>query len=249
VIPYVEQPVFRIGPFQLHAFGLLAVTAILVGLWIVVARAPRSRLDRDRVRDVVTWTIVWGIVGSHVFSELAYYPERVANNPLVLLAIWGSMSAFGGILGGLAAAFVLLRRNGFTADMSARFVDDVAFAFPFSWIFGRLGCALAHDHPGIPSNHPLAVAYPDGPRFDLGVLEFFFAVAVSLLFLVLDRRPRPTGTYVGLFFLLYGPLRLGLDFLRVGDARYFGMTPSQYVAIGVTLAGAAILARRRRGTP
>ena len=248
MIPYVEQPAISLGPFQLHAFGMTAVTAILVGIWIVVRRAPSSGLDREKVRDVVTWTVVWGIVGSHVFSELAYYPERVARNPLILVQIWGSMSAFGGILGGLGAAAVLLRRSGFTAAESWRFVDDVAFAFPFSWIFGRLGCALAHDHPGIPSTHWLAVAYPTGPRFDLGVLEFFFAVAVSVLVPLLDRRRRGTGTYVGLFFLLYGPLRLGLDFLRVEDARYFGMTPSQYVAIGVTLGGAVILSRMRRAS-
>ena len=248
MIPYIEQPAIQIGSFKFHAFGLLAVAAILVGIWVVVRRAPRSGLDREKVRDVVTWTVVWGIVGSHVFSELAYYPERVAANPLILVQIWGSMSAFGGILGGLAAAVVLLRRAGFTAAESWRFVDDVAFAFPFSWIFGRLGCALAHDHPGIPSAHWLAVQYPDGSRFDLGVLEFFFAVAVSVLVLVVDRRRPPTGTYVGLFFLLYGPFRLTMDFLRVEDARYFGLTPSQYVAAAVTLAGAAILHRtfRRR---
>jgi phosphatidylglycerol---prolipoprotein diacylglyceryl transferase len=246
VIPYIEQPAIQLGSFKFHAFGLLAVAAILVGIWIVVRRAPRSGLDHEKVRDVVTWTVVWGIVGSHVFSELAYFPERVAANPLILVQIWGSMSAFGGILGGLAAAVVLLRRASFTAAESWRFVDDVAFAFPFSWIFGRLGCALAHDHPGIPSTHWLAVRYPGGPRFDLGVLEFFFAAAVSVLVLVVDRLRPPTGTYVGLFFLLYGPFRLTMDFLRVDDARYFGLTPSQYVAAGVTLAGVAILVRTFR---
>ena len=249
MIPYIEQPAIRLGSLTVHAFGILAVAAILVGIWIVVRRAPRSGLDRERVRDVVTWTIVCGIVGSHVFSELAYYPERVARNPLILLEIWGSMSAFGGILGGLGAAIVLLRRGGFTREESWRFVDDVAFAFPFSWIFGRLGCALAHDHPGIPSQHWLAVRFPDGPRFDLGVLEFFFAIAVSALVLVIDRGRPPTGTYVGLFFVLYGPFRLTMDFLRVGDARYFGLTPSQYVASAVTVAGALILVRVLRPSP
>lgn len=248
MIPYVEQPAFEIGGYTIHAFGLLAVAAILVGIAIVVARAPRSGLDRDTARDVVTWTVVWGIVGSHVFSELFYYPERVAANPLVLFHVWGSMSALGGILGGLAAAYVTMRRHGFDRAQKLRFIDDVAFAFPFAWIFGRAGCALAHDHPGIRSDHWLAVAFPDGPRFDLGLLEMFFAIAVSALFLVLDRRPRPTGIYFGLYFALYGPLRLGLDFLRVGDARYFGFTPSQLVCVFVTAAGIAILARTQRSS-
>jgi phosphatidylglycerol---prolipoprotein diacylglyceryl transferase len=251
MIPYVEQPSLAIGPFTLHAFGLLAVAAILVGIAIVVSRAPRSGLDRDAAREVVTWTVVAGLVGSHLFSELFYFPERVASNPLVLFHLWGSMSAVGGILGGLAGAWWTMRRNGFSPLDQARFVEDVAFAFPFAWIFGRAGCALAHDHPGIRSDHWLAVQFPGGSRFDLGLLEFFFAIAVSLAFLALDRRRPPTGTYFGTFFVLYAVFRLALDFLRVGDARYAGLTPSQWTAFAMGTIGLVVLARvfRMRSAP
>jgi len=53
--------------------------------------------------------------------------------------------------------------SGGTADL-------VASAFPLSWVFGRSGCSLAHDHPGMLSNAWFAVQYPGGGRFDLGLI-------------------------------------------------------------------------------
>jgi hypothetical protein len=35
------------------------------------------------------------------------------------------------------------------------------------------------------------------------------------------------------FLLLYVPARFGLDFLRLSDARYFGLTPGQYAGLAV----------------
>ena len=154
------------------------------------------------------------------------------------------------MLGGIAAAIVVMRRRGMSADAIWRFVDLVAFAFPFAWIFGRAGCALRHDHMGIASDHWLAVAFPDGSRFDLGLLELFYTVALAALFAVLSRRDRSAPFYTGLFFALYSPVRFALDMLRDGDARYLGWTPAQYLCIAATLAGIILLrlsaARRRR---
>jgi hypothetical protein len=39
------------------------------------------------------------------------------------------------------------------------------------------------------------------------------------------------GTFLASFIALYMPIRFALDFLRVGDARYFGLTPAQWVAM------------------
>src|SRR5437764_737218 len=109
--------------------------------------------------------------------------------------------------------------------------DIMAFVFPFAWIFGRLGCALAHDHIGIPSDSFLAVRFPDGPRFDLGLLELLATIAIATIFAGLDRRRRPTGLYLALFFALYGPVRFALDALRTGDERYLGWTPGQFASV------------------
>jgi phosphatidylglycerol:prolipoprotein diacylglycerol transferase len=241
MFPYVEQPSLSLGNYTLYFFQVAVCAAVIVGYEIVVRRAPRMGLDGEEASGVLAWVILWGFVGSHLFDTLAYYPERVRANPFELFKIWGSMSSFGGMMGGMLAAVVLGRRHGWTGRQSLALADTIGFAFPFAWIFGRLGCALAHDHMGIPTDHWLAVQFPEGPRFDLGLLELLYTVPIAGLFFLLDRKPRPTGFYLGLFLTLYGPVRFVLDTLRTGDARYLGWTPGQYIAILATLAGAALL--------
>ena len=150
------------------------------------------------------------------------------------------------------------------------YLDAVAFVFPFALAVGRMACSLAHDHPGTVTSFPLAVSLetpaarnyiegiyraagrlpelPSNPVLsrlgfhDLGWYEFLYLVLVVVpTFTLLDRRRRPAGFFVVLFLLLYLPVRFGLDFLRVADARYWGLTPAQYVAavalLGLCLAG------------
>ena len=65
-------------------------------------------------------------------------------------------------------------------------------------------------------------------------------------FLWLDRKPRPPGFWLPVFFLLYGPARFAMDFLRIGDATYGGLTPAQFLMIGATAASAWALWRVTR---
>ncbi|HKJ23289.1 MAG TPA: prolipoprotein diacylglyceryl transferase family protein, partial [Myxococcota bacterium] len=231
MFPYFEQPSLSLGSYTLYFFQVAVCTAVILGYEIVVRRAPRTGLDSEEVASVLAWVILWGFVGSHVFDTLAYYPERIREDPLVLVKIWGSMSSFGGMMGGMAAALVLARRKGWSGRQTLALADGIGFGFPFAWIFGRLGCALAHDHVGVPTDHWLGVRFPEGTRFDLGLLELLYTIPIAALFYFLDRKPRPNGFFLGLFLALYGPVRFVLDTLRTGDARYLDWTPGQYVAI------------------
>jgi prolipoprotein diacylglyceryltransferase len=47
------------------------------------------------------------------------------------------------------------------------------------------------------------------------------------------------------FIILYMPVRFLLDFLRVSDGRYLGLTPAQWVAVA-TLAALPIFAMHTR---
>jgi prolipoprotein diacylglyceryltransferase len=66
-------------------------------------------------------------------------------------------------------------------------------------------------------------------------------------FLALDRKPRAAGFFLIAFPLLYVPARFLLDFLRIGDVRYFGLTPGQYAGIAVFLASVFLMIRVPRG--
>jgi phosphatidylglycerol:prolipoprotein diacylglycerol transferase len=242
VFPYVEHPVLPIGSYELQAFRVLALTAIAVEYAIVVKRAPRHGFTADTASSLISWAVVLGMISAHVFDVIFYYPERLRADPLELFRVWGSLSSWGGMVGGISGLAFVAWRRGLGAEGVLRFVDLALYALPFTLAVGRLGCALQHDHLGLASTHFLAVNFPTGPRFDLGLLEFLYLIPVSLLFYALGRKPRPPGFYLGLFFALYGPARFVMDMLRSDDARYLGWTPAQYLCVATALAGTALVA-------
>lgn len=241
MLPYVEHPVLTIGSYELQAFRMLALTAVAVEYFIVVKRAPRHGFSSEQASSLIAWATVLGLASAHVFDVLAYYPERLREDPLELFRVWGSLSSWGGMVGGLGGLAFVAWRRGLGAAGVLRFVDLAVYALPITLAVGRFGCALQHDHLGIASTHFLAVNFPTGPRFDLGLLEFLYLIPISLVFVALGRTPRPAGFYLGLFFALYSPGRFAMDALRAEDARYFGWTPAQYLCVVATLAGTALV--------
>jgi len=246
VIPYLAHPTLDLGFYTLKAFPVLVLSAIVVQFEVTVRRAPRVGISRDTATSLIAWAIGLGLASAHVFDVLTYFPERLRADPLELFRVWGSLSSTGGMLGGLAGLYLVARNKGLRGAELVGFFDVVAFALPFTLALGRLGCALQHDHLGLASHHWLAVAFPDGPRFDLGLLEFLWVAAVAACFLALDRAPRRPGFWMAAFFALYAPVRFGLDFLRTGDATYLGWTPAQYLAVAATLAAGGWLVRTWR---
>lgn len=277
MIPYFSQPMLRIGPVTVYAFGVLVAAAMLVGSHLAIRRCRKEGLETGIAMDLVFYTLLAGLAGAHLFAVLAYFPGEVRKNPLLLLKFWENISSFGGIAGSVLGIWLFFRWK--VPDLPAatkwRYLEAIAFAFPFGWVFGRLGCTLAHDHPGMITRFPLGVSLstpeareyiryyyeaagrlaslPDGAVLsgmayhDLGWYEFLYTLlGIIPLFLILDRRRRPTGFYPALFLLLYAPVRFAFDFLRLGDARYLGLTPGQYGAI---LTVAAVLLVWRRGIP
>ncbi len=246
MIPYWPHPTLDLGFYTIEAFRVLVLLAIAVQFEITVRRAPGYGISRETATRLIGWAIGLGLVSAHVFDVVAYYPERLREDPFELFRVWGSLSSTGGMLGGLTGLYAVARWRGLDRRDLIAFVDVVMFALPFTLALGRLGCALQHDHLGIASTHWLAVAFPSGPRFDLGLIEFLWVAGIAGAFLWLDRGPRRPGFWLATFFALYAPVRFGIDFLRTDDATYAGLTPAQYLAMGATLGAFGWLIRTRR---
>jgi phosphatidylglycerol:prolipoprotein diacylglycerol transferase len=153
------------------------------------------------------------------------------------------------------------------------FCDLILSVFPVAWVFGRSGCASVHDHPGAVAigSARLAVEFPspipgvtDGPglhtsfgpltfvhghypRYDLGLLELMYTVALASLLAITWRKRLATGTYVAVTCLAYSPVRFMMDFLRIrevqgADPRYAGLTPAQWACFAMFVFGAAMAA-------
>jgi phosphatidylglycerol:prolipoprotein diacylglycerol transferase len=242
MIPYFDQPQLSIGPVTIHLFGVLVAIAVMVGYRMFRGQLRSRALDPLVGDRLFSFIIVGGFVGAHLADRLVYFPGRTLEDPWSLLRFWEGLSSFGGFVGAIVGAWVFaLRRQ--PPDLEPwPYLDSIAYAFPFGWIFGRAGCFVAFDHPGSPTSFFLAERYRDGIiRHNLGLDEALYTVLIAAIFWALGRKPRAPRFYLGLLALLYAPFRFALDFLRLVDVRYFGLTPGQWGTFGLLAVGVYLL--------
>ena len=63
---------------------------------------------------------------------------------------------------------------------------------------------------GAPTSSALGVRFPDGTRFDLGLLEALLALMVAAAVVLFSRQPRPPGQMFGFLLLLAGAARISI---------------------------------------
>jgi phosphatidylglycerol:prolipoprotein diacylglycerol transferase len=248
VIPYIQQPVINLGPVPIHAFGILVALAMIVGMRFGRRRAAAVDLDPMIADRLVTWILLAGFIGAHLVDRFIYKPDEALAHPLSILMFWNGMSSFGGFLGAVVGALLFFRRHPELPRW--RYLDCIAYGFPFGWIFGRLGCSLAFDHPGRVTTFFLGERYTDGlVRHNLGFYEALYTVLIAALFHQLGRQGRrPEGYFVAVLAIVYAPVRFFLDFLRKADvdARYGGLTPAQWGCLVVIVVGVLLLRRAQK---
>jgi phosphatidylglycerol:prolipoprotein diacylglycerol transferase len=271
LIPYVVAPEKRIenipliGEFTLQIFGVLVATGVILGMRLCLRFAKEKDIDELLVRDMIFWVLVVGFVVAHWVSVVFYFPERVKENPWVLLMIWNGISSVGGFLGAFIGMAWYLRKQ---RQPFLVYCDLLIFGLVLGFTLGRVGCSLVHDHPGRivdpdtllavgpwpcrcgPGERPLPSCCDESNqvyRYDLGFMELLFDALLCLyVYRLAAWRKLGAGRLTGQVALGWGTVRFFLDFLRETeegrmvsspDPRYLGLTTAQYLSIAIALVG------------
>ncbi len=253
LLPYVELPDLHLFGLTIHPFGIFAAIGVYAGA-VLTVRAGRvyGPGDTKSLSEVFTWALLGGLLGAHLLHVLGYHPELLrTQGPLVLLKIWDGVSSMGGVLGGMAGIAAYFWRKGLRIRP---YWDALALGTAPGWAIARIGCAVVHDHPGVRSNAWFAVAFPDGPRLDMGLVDLVVLTVITVVLYLLARRKRPEGVIMGVLAISYSVPRFFLDFLRAQDlpfvdGRILGLTPAQWITPVLAAAGVYLLLTARRARP
>ena len=249
----------RLGSFALYSYGLLVAAAFLIALTLATRFARQSGLEADRVSSLGIYVAIAAIVGAKLLlllTDFSYY----RRNPREIFSL-GTLQAggvfFGGLLAALLTAAWLLRRWDLPAWRTA---DAFAAPIALGHAIGRVGCFLAGCCWGKACALPWAVTFTNpAARATVGVplgvrlhpTQLYEAAAELLIFAFLwwrFRRPHSDGAIIGLYLVLYSAVRFGVEFLRDPQNRSFPfggpLSATQWIAVLLFAAGAALLARR-----
>jgi phosphatidylglycerol:prolipoprotein diacylglycerol transferase len=215
MLPYFELKTVAIGTLQVPVLGVLMAIAILVGRWRILRRATNDGIDECPLATLVLVMLVCGLVGARIANAAIENGAAFLAGPYSAVRASQGMYSVGGFYGGLVGGAAWCASRGVSTVAFLDMMDRVTYVLPVSWMIGRLGCSLVHDHIGQPSRSWMAVGFPDGPKYDLGLIEVGFLILLSTLFWVLGKRQRRVGFFFGLFAIAYGGFRAWLDTLAL----------------------------------
>ena len=252
--PNIDPVLLRIGPLQVHWYGIAYVIGFVAAGLIMRSRARRwgLGLTDDDIIELVLAAVIGVIVGSRLGYVVIYGGSEYWRHPAEIVAVWdGGMSFHGGLAGILIACAIEARRHGLTFLQLA---DVGAVGAPIGFGLGRVANFINGELWGRVTTAPWAVVFPGaGPlgRHPSQLYEAFMEGLVLLtVLLVVSRRRRPEGTILGVFLLLYGTFRFTIEFVRQPDPQLgfiaAWLTMGQLLSIPLIIAGAWLLIRAWR---
>jgi phosphatidylglycerol:prolipoprotein diacylglycerol transferase len=249
--------------FVLHTFGVFLAAAYLVALWWLMRSAKRAGLKGESIAGLGLWIIIGAILGAKALMVIRFYRDYLVN-PADLWSLATLQSAgdfYGGFIGAILAALIYFKRHPElpawgTADISAP-------AIALGQAIGRIGCFMAGDDYGRPTDLPWGVTFHHPDAADIGgaplgiplhPVQLYESLTCLVLYFVLvrlARHKRFEGEIILAYSIFYALIRYFLEFLR-GDAdRGFVLggllSTSQAIAI-ITLVICIPLFMKRKGS-
>ncbi len=246
---------FTIGSFYLPTYGVLVALGFLVGLTITVKLARKGGLDADKITNLAVYVALAGLIGAKLLMIAFDWPD-IQIFSLSTLQAAGVFQ--GGLILALVTAFLYIRHNQLPVLAVA---DAFAPGVAIGHAIGRLGCFAAGCCWGRECHLPWAVTFknPDAAALTgvpLGVplhpAQLYESVTEALLFAFLYWRygkAHPAGQIIGLYLVISSIIRFLIEFDRFHEqALPFGLPLSitQWIAIGLAIAGALILMPKAR---
>jgi prolipoprotein diacylglyceryl transferase len=257
-IPSPSANGFHIGPFFVHAYGLMYVLAVAAAILISRRRWAKAGGDPNLPQEVAIWAFPAGLIGGRIYF-LITTPSQIPPHWWGPFAIWqGGLGIWGGVAGGAAVGLWVVHRRLDPVDMR-RFMDAVAPSLLVAQAIGRVGNYFNQELFGKPTTLPwglkidLAHRPPGFERYATFQPTFLYEIiwnlslASFLVWLGHHRRIRPPGLFA-LYIAGYSGFRIFEETLRIDYSNHIlGLRLNFFVASLLCAAGLAWFVAIQRG--
>jgi phosphatidylglycerol:prolipoprotein diacylglycerol transferase len=254
----VHPIAFKLGPLEVHWYGVFVAAGFLAGLWSARKRAARQGISADTIVDLSFWILVAALVGARTLYVITFWRDEFEGKPISAIFLQRSGLVFyGGLIGAVLVAIVYLWRKKLP---TWKIGDAMAPSIALGHAFGRLGCLMTGCCYGRACELPWAIHFPEGhATHGTGVhpVQLYESLLNFALWAWLEwfyRRKKFDGQIFASYLLVYAVLRAVVEMFR-GDyaVRSAGgwITPGQTVSALILIAGGILYWRlsSARSTP
>ena len=251
---------FKIGPFTVYSYGVMLVTAFVIGYYFFLQEVKRKKLDERIAIDITIIAVFCGVIGSKLLFVLENLDQFFVN-PIRIVFSSGGFTFLGGLILSFIASWIYIKVRKYNFLQAA---DSIAPSLILAYGIGRIGCHLAGDGDyGIPTSLPWGTNYENGMvpptrlfngteyanSFPLGIFPnntplhptpIYEFLASLLIFLILWKFRKSNwinGKLVMLYFVLSSFSRFLVEFLRLNPRILFGLSEAQIIAIVIFTIG------------
>lgn len=238
----LDPVAFTLGPLTVRWYGIAYILGFIFAAIVImnVSKRWRIRVTDDDLMTILLCVIIGVIVGARLGYCLFYGDGYYLAHPADILALQqGGMSFHGGLIGallsGLVAARVTSIPYGTLADMGC-------IAAPIGLFFGRCANFINGELWGAVTDAPWGVVFGGAagtmPRQPSQLFEAVLeGIVIFVVLFALSRKypPRPRGTFLGIFLVMYGTFRFLIEFVRQPDVQIGYLFGTDWVTMGQVL--------------
>lgn len=246
-------PEISIGPVTFQTFGLMFAIAFIVGGAIAARRFQELGKPGDWAYEAVFAALAGGLIGARLYWLIE---NANSGDDLFDTLFSGSgLTWYGGLIGGVVGVALWAKWRNY---LNLKLADVAAVPLLAGQAIGRIGCQLSGDGDyGEPWDGPWAMGYPDGtvptpPGVTVHPTPVYETLILGLGAVILWRlRDRfRFGILFALYLVWAGTMRFFIEFIRVNEVVFAGLTTAQLISIAMVGIGAGwiIYIWRRDGT-
>lgn len=225
---------FTIWGIRIPFFGTMIALGMLAAMWVLSSDAKRKNIDPEKATDMGVWALVGGILGARIGYILFYSLDFYVQNPMEILKIHeGGMSIHGGIIGGILASLIFLKRNKELKLMEM--ADLAAPPLILAQAIGRIGC----DVYGTVMRNPKfwGIAANGNIYHPAQVYEFFLDFILFFYLWRKRKNKKYEGQLFGIYLIGFAVIRSIVELFR-GNPRILGIiSVSHLLSLSLILAG------------
>lgn len=263
---------FKIGSFTVYSYGVMLVTAFIIGYFFFLQEVKRKKLDERIAIDITIIAVFCGVIGSKLLFVIENLDEFFFN-PIRVAFSSGGFTFLGGLTLSFIASWIYIKVRKYNFLQAA---DTIAPSLILAYGIGRIGCQLAGDGDyGIPTSLPWGTNYENGivppthmfngteyaksfpngifpndtPLHPTPIYEFLASLIIFLILWKFRKRDWAAGKLVMLYFILSSLSRFLVEFIRLNPRILVGFSQAQIISIvifTIGITGFMYLTRQRK---
>lgn len=236
----INKVAFSIGNISIHWYGIIIAFAVLLCLFLAYKNNNKYGIKYADIENCMLIALPLAIVGAR-FYYVIFSWDYYKNNLYEIIKVWnGGLAIYGGIITAILVIWIYCKKRKIGL---LSFLDFLAPLVALGQAIGRWGNFVNREAYGsitdslfrmeiLLNNGEYISVHPTFLYESVGLLAIFF-------FLYFTKR-KYEGQKLAWYFILYGVLRFGIEYLRADSLYWGGLKISMLVSVVLIIAGAII---------